>query len=205
MLSGGMKRRGRPSKAATNDFSPPKPRRVPLGPALVEYGPKRRRGRPRNPIDYLGERPPPLVEYGPKRRRGRPRKPIDYLAPPKPPKALKEYGPKRKIGRPKKFITNVELDRAIEAERMSSPGALLAAIGINNAATKIQNAVRQKQAINRVANLYGYKQIRQGVVNKLNASVIANDMLNSLMPRALGSIPKKRPRGRPPGSKNKPK
>jgi hypothetical protein len=192
-----MRRRpGRPSRAASNSFAEPvAPIRVPLGPALVEYGPKRRRGRPRKPIDYLGEQPV-LVEYGPKRRRGRPRKPIDYLAPPKPPKALKEYGPKRKPGRPKKFTTNVELDRAIQAERMPS-GA--------SAATKIQNAVRQRQAINRVANLYTYKQIRPSVINKLNASVMANDMLNSLMPRALGSIPKKRPRGRPPGSKNKPK
>jgi len=183
MLSGGLKkRRGRPPKNVSLDFTgAPAPIRVPLGPKLVEYGPKRRRGRPRKPIDYLA---PPKA--------------------PKAPRAPKVYGPKRKPGRPKKFTTNEELDRAIAEERMRSPQALMGAIGINNAVKKIQNAVRQKQAIDKVANLYVYKKFKPDLKRKLNASVMVNDMLNTLMPQAINSIPSRR-RGRPPGSKNKPK
>ena len=92
---------------------------------------------------------------------------------------------------------------------------------------KIQNAIRNKNAIDKVATLYvdKQKQIQQQMLkanevvsqinqekkdkeilkNKINASVIANDMLNDLFPQILNTIPLKRNVGRPRGSKNKPK
>ena len=84
---------------------------------------------------------------------------------------------------------------------------------------KIQNAIRNKNAIDKVATLYvdKQKQIQQQMLkanevlsqinqekkdkeilkNKINASVIANDMLNDLFPQILNTIPLKRNVGRP--------
>lgn len=77
---------------------------------------------------------------------------------------------------------------------------------------KIQNAIRNKNAINKVATLYANRvtipqkqminanevlsQINQEkeLKNKLNASVIANDILNDIFPQVINNIPEKQPR-----------
>ena len=74
---------------------------------------------------------------------------------------------------------------------------------------KIQNAIRNKNAINKVATLYANRvvipqkqminanevlsQINQEkeLKNKLNASVIANDILNDIFPQVINNIPEK--------------
>lgn len=84
---------------------------------------------------------------------------------------------------------------------------------------KIQNAIRNKNAIDKVAGLYVDKQKRikeqmlkanevlsqinqekqeqEIVKNKLNALAMAEEMLNNLIPQALSTIPEKRKPGRP--------
>ena len=81
-----------------------------------------------------------------------------------------------------------------------------------DAIIKIQNAIRNKNAINKVATLYANRvtipqkqminanevlsQINQEkeLKNKLNASVIANDILNDIFPQVINNIPEKQPR-----------
>ena len=81
-----------------------------------------------------------------------------------------------------------------------------------DAIIKIQNAIRNKNAINKVASLYVNRvvipqkqminanevlsQINQEkeLKNKLNASVIANDILNDIFPKVINNIPEKQPR-----------
>jgi hypothetical protein len=48
------------------------------------------------------------------------------------------------------------------------------------------------------------KQDKADLISKLNASVMANDIFNDLLPAAIASIPSKK-RGRPVGSQNKKK
>jgi hypothetical protein len=112
MIGGMRKGRGRPRKEVPLDFmAPPRMMQIPLGPALTTYGPKRRRGRPNKPVDYVTNYIPPfsLSAVGPiaKKKAGRPRK--------------RPYGPKRKIGRPRKQTVNTELEAAIQQELTNGP------------------------------------------------------------------------------------
>jgi hypothetical protein len=76
-----------------------------------------------------------------------------------------------------------------------------------DAIIKIQNAIRNKNAIDKVATLYVEKlkqnkanELAQQMMqqkelkNKLNASVVANDILNDIFPQVINSIPEKQPR-----------
>ena len=92
-----------------------------------------------------------------------------------------------------------------------------------NAITKIQNAIRNRNAINEFASKYverqemnkvndvltqinqqKQKQNLEQLKAKLTASVFANDMLNSIIPPVINTIPNRK-RGRPLGAKNKKK
>ena len=82
----------------------------------------------------------------------------------------------------------------------------------NSNATTIQSAIRNKlarkalltQKQNRANELISQinqqkkEQDQKQLLNKLNASVYTNDMLNDMFQNFLLSIPEKRPRGRPP-------
>ena len=76
-----------------------------------------------------------------------------------------------------------------------------------DAIIKIQNAIRNKNAIDKFSTLYVEKQkqkqanelaaqmVQQNELkDKLNASVVANDILNSIFPQVINSIPEKQPR-----------
>ena len=76
-----------------------------------------------------------------------------------------------------------------------------------DAIIKIQNAIRNKNAIDKFSTLYVEKQkqikanelaaqmVQQNELkDKLNASVVANDILNSIFPQVINSIPEKQQR-----------
>lgn len=89
----------------------------------------------------------------------------------------------------------------------------------NNSATILQNALRnriaRKEVLNRkqlkaneiISNIN--KQKKENDVNqlvqKLNAITFSNDIMNNIFPTVVNAIPNKRKKGRPVGSKNKPK
>ena len=151
-----------------------------------------------------------LVEYGPKRRRGRPRKAVDYVSGYIPPlfdvvqtevfkkeRILKQkpFGPKRKRGRPKKQLINTQLEEAIlqekAAKNLQSVIRKQMEVPMSN---KIQAVITLQSAIKRRLTVQPKKEKKEKqnklieLANKMKEDILELEMAaNDLIQRRINS------------------
>jgi hypothetical protein len=103
----------------------------------------------------------------------------------------------KKRGRPRKSISNVSTVPKVPKKRGRKSLTVE-----EKAARLIQRKMNKADKL--LSKINDGKQDKNNLISKLNASVIADDIFNNLLPAAMASLPASK-RGRPVGSTNKKK